>query len=69
MNIQLVSKSRYNGGINIKRQFGSSTITEFHVHINGILQDWTVKGYGPTPGDRKTYAKKIAQDKAADILS
>lgn len=51
MKIQLTSASRYNGGIAIKRRWGSSTVTEFYVQIDGD---------GKTPGERKTYAKQLA---------
>jgi len=62
--IDLYSKSRYNGGIAVKRAHGSSTITEFWVHVDGALQPWTVEGRGPTPGERKTAAKAKALAKA-----
>jgi hypothetical protein len=61
--IELVSASRYNGGIAIKRNWGSSTITEFYVTIDGVHQAEKVKGYGRTPGERKTYAKNIVLTK------
>lgn len=60
MKIQLTSASRYNGGIAIKRRWGSSTVTEFYVQIDGVLQPERVTGYGKTPGERKTYAKQLA---------
>jgi hypothetical protein len=56
---------RHNGGIAVKRQWGSSTITEFWVYLDykkadGSYADMVkVRAYGKTPGERKTYA--IAQ--------
>lgn len=69
MAIVLTSKTRYNGGVKVKRQFGSSTITEFWVEIDGKLQTNTVLGYGPTPGDRKTYALKKVQAEVVKEVS
>jgi len=55
--IKAVSFERYNGGIAIKRRFGSSTITKFYVSIDGVPDSQRiVEGYGKTPGERKTYA-------------
>jgi hypothetical protein len=67
--LEAVSMERYNGGVRIKRQYGSSTVTRFLVRPKGskALNDpgaVMVEGYGPTPGERKTYAMK----KAAQIL-
>ena len=56
MAIVLTSKSRYNGGAGIKRVYGSSTVTEFWVEVDGKLQPGTVKGYGATPSERKANA-------------
>lgn len=57
-----VSKSRYNGGVAVKRAHGSATVTTFWVFRAEDEKDpskWVeVNGYGPTPGDRKTYAIK-----------
>ena len=53
------SFERYNGGVAIKRRFGSSTVTRFHVMFAsdpGARE--IIEGFGPTPGDRKTYAIK-----------
>ena len=58
MKITLTSASRYNGGVKIKHQWGSSTVTKFYVEIDGVLQQGKVTGYGKTPGERKTYAKQ-----------
>jgi hypothetical protein len=62
MSIIAVSKARYNGGIKVKRAHGSSTVTTFWVYDAKDEKDpgkWVeIDGYGPTPGDRKTYAIK-----------
>ena len=66
MKIFAQSISRYNGGVRIKRQWGSSTVTRFMVGIEGSSpSEWKeIDSYGATPGDRKTYAinqfKKLA---------
>jgi len=58
--IKAVSYERYNGGVRIKRAYGSSTVTRFFVFRAEDEKDpskWLkVEGYGPTPGDRKTDA-------------
>ena len=53
-----VSKNRYNGGIRIKRIYGSSTVTTFLVGVEGSdpLSWQEIEGFGRTPGDRKTDA-------------
>jgi len=57
------SMQRYNGGIAIKRKYGSSTVTRFYVMFAEDEKDaarWEViEGYGKTPGERATYAKDI----------
>lgn len=63
MKIELTSASRYNGGANVKRAHGSSTVTVFWVHLDGLLLadvrgPITFKGFGATPGARKTNAKE-----------
>jgi hypothetical protein len=54
------SYERYNGGARTKRMYGGSTITRFFVHYaedrNDPLKWEKIEGYGPTPGERKTYA-------------
>jgi hypothetical protein len=52
------SFERYNGGVRIKRLHGSSTVTRFYVGEKGSNPStWEIiEAYGPTPGDRKTYA-------------
>lgn len=53
--------SRYNGGIQAKRKFGSSTITEFVVEDTDTGRRASVRVGGPTPGDRITNAKNAAK--------
>jgi len=71
LDIKLVSKNRYNGGVRIKRLYGGSTVTEFYVTINGINQSFTATGFGKTPGERKTYAKnmiiKLVEDNKLEV--
>ena len=54
------SYQRYNGGVRVKRQYGSSTVTKFYVYRAEDKDDpskWMkLDGYGRTPGDRKTDA-------------
>lgn len=58
--IEATSFERYNGGVRIKREYGSSTVTKFYVHFadeRGDPSRWLkVEGYGKTPGERKTDA-------------
>jgi len=60
LKIVATSYERYNGGVRIKRLYGSSTVTLFFVHYARDAKNasaWKkVEGYGPTPGDRKTDA-------------
>jgi hypothetical protein len=65
MKIELTSASRHNGGVAVKRKHGSSTVTEFYVMVDGVLWPKTVTGYGPTPGDRKTYARERVLEEVA----
>jgi hypothetical protein len=57
------SYERYNGGIRIKRQWGSSTVTVFCVYREEDKDNpsaWElIKGYGASPGERKTYAVRV----------
>jgi hypothetical protein len=54
------SFQRFNGGVRIKRAYGSSTVTRFYVRFadeDGDPSRWlVVEGYGRTPGERKTNA-------------
>lgn len=53
-----VSKERYRASASEKRLYGGSTITIFIVGYEGSpASEWKdIKGYGPTPGNRKTDA-------------
>ena len=55
------SFERYNGGVKIKRLYGSSTVTRFYVGAEGSdPATWVpIDGYGATPGERATYAKRV----------
>lgn len=57
-----VSKDRYRATAAERRQYGGSTVTEFFVFRGEDRDDpskWkVVRGYGPTPGERKTDAIK-----------
>lgn len=54
------SRYRYRATAAERRQYGGSTVTEFFVYRAGDEDDaskWlVVRGYGPTPGERKTDA-------------
>lgn len=57
MKVIATSIERYNGGIAVKRKYGSSTVTRFLVYYEGSVESWkNIEAYGPTPGDRKTFA-------------
>ena len=62
--MKLIARSceRYNGGVKIKRLYGSSTITRFIVYRPEDKDNpaaWQkIEGFGPTPGDRKTDAMR-----------
>ncbi len=57
------SFERYNGGVKVKRKWGSSTVTRFYVYKQkdkGDANKWKiVEAYGKTPGERKTYAINV----------
>jgi hypothetical protein len=59
MKMHAVSMRRHNAGIRAKRAYGSSTATLFLVGGHGASV-W-VEAYGPTPGERKTYAVHRAE--------
>lgn len=49
--------SRYNGGVAVKRIYGSSTVTCFDVDDTATGKTYrNIRGFGRTPGDRHTYA-------------
>jgi hypothetical protein len=64
MKLSAISMARYFGGIATKRRWGSSTITEFLVTDEQTGRSVTVKAYGKTPGERKTFA----MNRATEIL-
>jgi hypothetical protein len=61
--VTAISYERYNGGVRIKRIWGSSTVTRFFVFYaderNDVSKTMKIEGYGKTPGERKTYAINI----------
>lgn len=60
------SEYRYRASAAEKRLFGGSTVTQFLVGYEGSGPNtWKrVMGYGPTPGERKTFAiKKFLESK------
>lgn len=61
MKLKVLSRSRYNGGVKAKRQYGSSTITEFWVYRpedEDHPNRWAIVVVGgKTPGERATAAK------------
>jgi hypothetical protein len=60
MKTKIFAKSinRYRASASEKRAYGGSTVTEFLVGVEGSnASTWKkIMGYGPTPGDRKSYA-------------
>lgn len=63
MKLQASSMYRWRATASERRLYGGATVTEFLVEdrdqpgVPGIM----VKGYGPTPGERKTYAMQQAR--------
>lgn len=59
------SKHRYKANAAERRQYGGATVTDFWVGRVGEERDaskWVVvRGYGPTPGQRKTDAMTKAR--------
>lgn len=60
MKILALSRYRYRATAAERRQYGGATVTEFFVYRaedEHKPDRWRiVRGYGPTPGDRKTDA-------------
>lgn len=56
--LKAVSFERYRGGVTIARRYGGQgTVTKFYVFDESNPSNVeVVTGYGPTPGDRKTFA-------------
>ena len=72
MKLLTTSKSRYDGGVKAKQQYGSSTMTEFFVYRREDARNpkrWAVVIVGGrTPGDRATRAKAQAEPLIRDLL-
>lgn len=73
MKLKTSSQIRYNGGVNAKRKYGSSTITRFFVfrpedeHNSSLWA--TVEVGGKTPGERSTAAKVKAEPIIRKLLA
>lgn len=67
------SQNRWNGGVAAKRQYGSSTMTEFLVYRpedREQVHRWvTVAVGGKTPGERVTAAKQKAEPMIRELLA
>lgn len=61
MKIRAVSKDRYRASAAERRRYGGNTITEFWVTRDDTGETLVFKGYGPTPGERKTFALERAK--------
>lgn len=65
MKIRLSSQQRWRATASERRLHGGKTVTEFFAiredDENTPSRWFKVKGYGPTPGERKTYARKQAE--------
>lgn len=59
--IKLTSKERYRASASERRLYGGKTVTLFFVTPPDDGKMFTVVGYGPSPGERKKYAAKVAQ--------
>lgn len=66
MTIKAISKDRYRATAAERRQYGGSTVTEFYVWVepgpNEQKDIKIVRGYGKTPGERKTDAIRRYQN-------
>lgn len=71
--LKAISFERYNGGIAVKRRYGSSTVTKFFiVPIAADGTEWEtlqVEGYGATPGERGTDAKARSGLRVGDVMT
>ena len=73
MKLKTISMSRGNGGVAVKRRYGSSTLTTFYVFREGDENNFErhveVKDVGgKTPGERATRAKEIALPRIIELL-
>ncbi len=64
--LDAISMERYRGGGRIARLYGGQgTVTRFSVfavvHRHDYSKHLTVEGFGPTPGERKTFAMNAAR--------
>jgi len=63
------SQYRYRASASERRLYGGSTVTDFFVYRREDRDDpkkwYKVRGFGKTPGERKTFAIKRAQEMAA----
>jgi hypothetical protein len=63
--IETLTLGRYRASARERRLYGGKTVTVFYVWrvIDGIPEKDSLKvtGYGRTPGERKTFAKKAAE--------
>lgn len=66
--LRLVSKDRYRASAAERRRHGGATITEFYA-TTPEGKTIVVTGYGKTPGERKTYARKVAEEKLGLVPS
>lgn len=59
---RITSIERYRASANERRKYGGMTITIFLVEPLSDPSTWfKVTGYGPTPGDRKSDARRTAE--------
>jgi len=64
--VKLLSQRRYRATAAQKRMYGGSTTTVFLVCHTDDAKNWFyVEAFGKTPGDRKTVAKKRAEELVA----
>jgi hypothetical protein len=64
--IDAASIERYRASARERRMYGGKTVTVFYVWrvVDGVPESGSLKvtGYGRTPGERKTFAKKAAAE-------
>lgn len=60
--LRAVSKDRYRASADERRRYGGDTVTEFYVTRMDLDETRVFTGYGPTPGERKTFALKKAAE-------
>lgn len=62
MTIKAISKDRYRATAAERRLYGGATVTEFYVWDVDVNVTKVVRGYGKTPGERKTDAIRRFQN-------